>query len=92
MIRRTALESADGFAIDHPLNLSTLLACGFLVFMVASEDGVHLVCIGGKKRNESIHCGSRTKVLVCRAPRLAGQDNKEVELYFKEEDFSWEIK
>jgi hypothetical protein len=91
LIRRTALESADGFAIDHPLNLSTLLACGFLVFMVASEDGVHLVCIGGKKRNESIHCGSRTKVLVCRAPRLAGQDNKEVELYFKEEDFSWEI-
>jgi hypothetical protein len=87
---RTALESADGFAIDYPLKLPTLLACGFLVFMVASEDGVHLICIGGKKRNESIHCGSKTKVLVCRAPRLVGQENKTVELYFKEELFSWE--
>lgn len=90
LFQRTALGIGDGFAIDYPLKLPTLIACGFLVFKVASEDGAYLIYIGGKRRNGSIHCGSNAKVLVCRAPRLAGQDNEEVELYFKEEEFSWE--
>jgi len=84
------LESLDGFAIDCPLKLSTLLACGFLVFMVGSEDGVHLICIGGKKWNESVQCDISTKILVCKAPRLTGQRKTGVRLYFKEEDFQWE--
>jgi hypothetical protein len=89
-LSKNDLESVDGFSIDCPLKLSTLLACGFLVFMVGSEDGVHLICIGGKKRNESIQCDSSTKVLVCKAPRLMDQEKEKVELYFEEKDFSWE--
>jgi hypothetical protein len=97
VFRRTALVGHDGFAIDCPLKLSTLLACGFLVFMVQREDGTHLICIGGKKRNESVRCGSNTRVLACRAPKpssqeksKSSQENSKVELHFKEEAFSWE--
>ena len=90
LFRQTAHESFGGFSIDCPQKLSTLLACGFLVLMVVSEDGVHLICIGGKKRNQSVNCGSKTRVLVCKAPKLTGGDGEKVELHFKEENFSWE--
>lgn len=64
------LHRVDGFAIDCPLKLSTLLACGFLVFMVEREDGVYLVCIGGKKTNESMNYKAGGKRLVCKAPKV----------------------
>jgi hypothetical protein len=37
-------DGSDGFAIDQPVKLSTMLASGFIVLKVANEMGEHLIC------------------------------------------------
>ncbi|KAL0259283.1 hypothetical protein SLS55_005019 [Diplodia seriata] len=87
------LESIDGFTVDRPLKLSTLLACGFLVLKVGKPDGNYLVCIGGRKKTESIGLGTTTKRLVCLAPSVnnPGKKVRKDELIFKEEQFVWDL-
>lgn len=84
---RDALESINGFDIDHPLKWSTLLACGFLVLKVAKPGGNYLVCVSGRKKTESMNLGVNSKRLVCKAPDLNSTPKEKEELYFKEQSF-----
>lgn len=86
---KDALESVNGFDIDQPLRLSTLLACGFLVFKVAKPEGSYLVCVGGRKKTESVDWGISSKRLVCKAPNPNSTSKEKGELYFKEQSFVW---
>ena len=42
-------EGAEGFSIDEPLKLSTMLASGFIVLKVRNETGEHLICADIRK-------------------------------------------
>ena len=68
---------------------STLLACGFLVFKVAKPEGSYLVCVGGRKKTESVDWGISSKRLVCKAPNPNSTSKEKGELYFKEQSFVW---
>lgn len=66
MFGRVSREGG-GFSIDEPVQLSTMLASGFVVLKVLNEKGEHLICIDVRKgsnwdiaiKNES------AKVLAC---------------------------
>jgi hypothetical protein len=42
-------EGSEGFSIDEPLKLSTMLASGFIVLKVRNETGEHLICADIRK-------------------------------------------
>ena len=58
-------EKGDAFVIDKPVQLSTALASGFLVFKVQNEDGEHIVCVDGRKSTLNISNRSHAKRNVC---------------------------
>jgi len=43
------MASCDGFSIDEPVDLSTMLTSGFVVLKVLSEKGEHLICLDVRK-------------------------------------------
>lgn len=43
--------TSEGFAIDEPVQLSTMLASGFVILKVASHHGEHLICLDARKRS-----------------------------------------
>lgn len=47
-------ESGDGFVINEPAQLSTMLASGFLIFKVLNEKGEHLICLDVRKNAKQI--------------------------------------
>jgi hypothetical protein len=49
-------EGTDGFSIDVPVQLSTMLASGFIVLKVVNETGEHLIC-------EDIRKGAPSQVI-----------------------------
>ncbi|KAJ8119757.1 hypothetical protein ONZ43_g3364 [Nemania bipapillata] len=51
---KRVLTEGDGFVIDVPTQLSTLLAGGLLVFKVLNEKGEHLICIDIRQGSRSI--------------------------------------
>lgn len=42
-------EGSNGFSIDEPVQLSTMLASGFIILKVLNEYGEHLVCLDVRK-------------------------------------------
>ena len=84
------IRGVSGFEIDCPVKLSTLVACGFLVFKVGRPEGSYLVCIGGKKRTESINLGTSAKRLICKAPQVQNEGKQPSELYFTEDTLTWD--
>jgi hypothetical protein len=42
---------AEGFAIDEPVRVSTMLASGFIVLKVVSNQGEHLICLDARKKS-----------------------------------------
>jgi hypothetical protein len=41
----------EGFAIDEPVRLSTMLASGFIVLKVISHHGEHLICLDARNKS-----------------------------------------
>jgi hypothetical protein len=42
-------ETSEGFSIDVPVKLSTMIASGFVVLKVVSENGEHLIVLDARK-------------------------------------------
>jgi hypothetical protein len=53
MFDRQAESGNDGFSIDIPVQLSTMLASGFIVLKVLSAKGERLICLDVRKSFES---------------------------------------
>ncbi|KAI9709904.1 MAG: hypothetical protein M1820_002981 [Bogoriella megaspora] len=58
-------KGLDGFSINTPVKLSTMLASGFIVFKIADENGEHLICGDVRKGTEvgEFEADSREKSL-----------------------------
>ncbi|KAF2204159.1 hypothetical protein GQ43DRAFT_460999 [Delitschia confertaspora ATCC 74209] len=52
----TSKTENDGFAIDEPPHLSTMLHSGFVLLKVANEKGEHLVCMDVRKGAGAANC------------------------------------
>jgi hypothetical protein len=46
-------QEIGGFAIDVPVDLSTMLASGFIIFKVLNDKGEHLICVDVRKGTEA---------------------------------------
>ncbi|KAJ4375369.1 hypothetical protein N0V83_002455 [Neocucurbitaria cava] len=51
MFDRKSEVPSEGFAIDEPVQLSTMLASGFIILKVISYHGEHLICLDARKRS-----------------------------------------
>jgi hypothetical protein len=51
MFDRKSEATSEGFAIDEPVQLSTMLASGFIILKVISYHGEHLICLDARKRS-----------------------------------------
>lgn len=60
-------DGPDGFSIDEPVKLSTMLASGFIVLKVINEKGEHLICEDVRKGSAgtSISRDEFEKFLAC---------------------------
>ncbi|KAF2660314.1 hypothetical protein K491DRAFT_711818 [Lophiostoma macrostomum CBS 122681] len=54
MFRKNKSETGDGFAIDTPARLSTMLASGFIVLKVLSDHGDHLLVLDARKETAAM--------------------------------------
>ncbi|KLU85047.1 hypothetical protein MAPG_04079 [Magnaporthiopsis poae ATCC 64411] len=54
------IDGTEGFIIDVPTHLSTMVASGLLVFKVLNESGEHLVCLDTRKGRRIIQPGDKT--------------------------------
>jgi hypothetical protein len=52
MFDRRAESGSDGFSIDIPIDLSTMLASGFVILKVLSVKGERLICLDVRKGSE----------------------------------------
>jgi hypothetical protein len=52
--------SVVGFSIDVPVQLSTMLASGFIVLKVLSTQGEHLICLDARKKTAPDYANSRS--------------------------------
>ena len=64
---KRALKNGGGLVVDEPVQLSTMLASGFVIFKVLSEQGEHLICIDVRKgaNSRQIVSGEIKEYLVC---------------------------
>jgi hypothetical protein len=60
-------EGSSGFAIDEPVDLTTMLASGFVILKVLNEFGEHLICLDIRKGSpgEAPEKGQFEKHLAC---------------------------
>jgi hypothetical protein len=52
MFKRKSESSSEGFSIDEPVKLSTMLASGFIILKVISNNGEHLICLDARKKTK----------------------------------------
>lgn len=67
-LRRVEGPETEGFSIDVPSQLSTLLASGFIVLKVLSLNGEHIIVLDVRKGTTidfAIHAGINTQYLAC---------------------------
>jgi hypothetical protein len=62
MFDRKSEGSSEGFAIDEPVQLSTMLASGFVILKVISYHGEHLICLDARKGNDLDYANSEASV------------------------------
>jgi hypothetical protein len=61
-----AVVISQGFSIDEPSNVHTLLASGIVVLKVRDGSGEHLICIGGRKGQWDMSMGGeKAKWMTC---------------------------
>lgn len=51
MFDRKSESASEGFAIDEPVQLSTMWASWFILLKVISHHGEHLICLDTRKKN-----------------------------------------
>ena len=67
-LRRVEAPETEGFSIDVPSHLSTLLASGFIILKVLSLRGEHLIILDVRKGTTvdyAVHEGMNTEYLSC---------------------------
>jgi len=62
MFDRKSEVSSEGFAIDEPVQLSTMLASGFVILKFISYHGEHLICLDARKGNDLDYANSEASV------------------------------
>lgn len=100
MFDRRSETPAEGFAIDEPVQLSTVLASGFIVLKVVGHHGEHLICLDARRRSGVDYANSDTptsKYLSClevRTPEEATTGRKQRKtpknvLYLRRNTVGW---
>lgn len=66
---RFHVAQTDGFSIDKPVALRTMVAAGFVILKVAGSDGENLICLDGRKgafSRDAANKGRRADWMTCR--------------------------
>jgi hypothetical protein len=51
MFTKQSESPSEGFSIDEPVKLSTMLKSGFIILKVISHQGEHIVCLDARKKS-----------------------------------------
>lgn len=63
MFSRQSDSPSEGFSIDEPVKLSTMLKSGFIILKVISHQGEHIICLDARKESYLDYADSDTSRL-----------------------------
>jgi hypothetical protein len=93
-VEETSGSWSEGFFIDEPVHLTTMLASGFIVLKVLSTQGEHLIVLDARKKTVPDFANSRTHTAsyLCCLDMPSGEEQGKKwsdVLYLKKNEIGW---